>query len=74
MHRSCRRCLTAELGKLAGDELGRAMLLEAKFGMGVKVVAPGGHFALKQIDEMWDPYAGHLHGMLKFEGLRKVGK
>jgi hypothetical protein len=31
--------LTAELGKLAGDKLGRAMLLEAKLGVCVQVSA-----------------------------------
>jgi hypothetical protein len=49
--------LAAKFGKLAGDELGRAMLLEAKLGVCVQVLPPGGHFAVKQIDEMWD-----LHG------------
>jgi hypothetical protein len=46
--------LAAKFGKLAGDELGRAMLLEAKLGMCVQVLPPGGHFAVKQIDEMRD--------------------
>ena len=31
--------LTAELGKLAGDEVGCAMLLEAKLGMCVQVLS-----------------------------------
>jgi hypothetical protein len=30
------------------------MLLEAKLGVGVQVLPPGGHFAVKQIDEMWN--------------------
>jgi hypothetical protein len=46
-----------ELSKLAGNELGRAMLREPKLVVCVQVLAPGGHFAVKQIDEMWD-----LHG------------
>jgi hypothetical protein len=33
------------------------MLLKAKLGVCVQVLPPGGHFAVKQIDEMWD-----LHG------------
>jgi hypothetical protein len=37
--------------------IGGAMLVEAKLGMSVKVVPPGGHLAVKQIDEVWD-----LHG------------
>ena len=49
--------LAAEFGKLACDKLGRAMLLEPKFVMGVQVLPPRGHFAVKQIDEMWN-----LHG------------
>jgi hypothetical protein len=48
--------LTAELGKLAGDELGRAMLLEAKLGVRVQVLPPGGHFAVKCFDAI-----GNLH-------------
>jgi len=32
--------LAAKFGKLAGDKFGRAMLLEAKLGMGVQVVPP----------------------------------
>jgi hypothetical protein len=28
------------------------MLLEAKLGMGVQVLPPGGHFTVKQIDEI----------------------
>jgi hypothetical protein len=44
--------LAAELGKLVGDELGRAMLLEAKLGMCVQVLPPGGHFAVNQIDDI----------------------
>jgi hypothetical protein len=38
---------TAKFDKLAGDKLGRAMLLEAKLGMCVQVLPPGGHFAVK---------------------------
>ena len=49
--------LAAELGKLASDKLRRAVLLEAKLGVCVQVLPPGGHFAVKQIDEVWD-----LHG------------
>jgi hypothetical protein len=44
--------LATEFGKLAG-----------KLGVCVQVLPPGGHFAVKQIDEMWN-----LHdGRLKFE-------
>jgi hypothetical protein len=59
--------LTAEFGKFAGDELGRAMLLEAKLGVCVQVLPPHGHFAVKQIDEMWDLHDELLDGMLNFE-------
>jgi hypothetical protein len=55
--------LAAELGKLAGDELGRAMLLEAKLGMCVQVLPPGCHVVVKQIDEMWDLHDERLHWM-----------
>jgi hypothetical protein len=41
--------LAAELGKFAGDKLGRAMLLEAKLGVWVQVLPPSGHFAVNQI-------------------------
>jgi hypothetical protein len=67
--------LATELLKLAGDELGRAMLLEAKLGMGVKVVAPTGHVSVIQIDKMWNLHGERLHGMLKFEAtLRRALK
>jgi hypothetical protein len=46
--------LTAKFSKFAGDEVGCSVLLETEFGIGVKVVAPSGHFAVKQIDEMWN--------------------
>jgi hypothetical protein len=49
--------VATKFGKLAGDKLGPVMLLEAKHGMCVQVLPPGGHFAVKQIDEVWD-----LHG------------
>jgi len=52
--------LTAEFGKFAGDELGRAMLLEAKLGVCVQVLPPGRHFAVKQIDEMWNLHSEQL--------------
>ena len=52
--------VATKFGKLAGDKLGRAMLLEAKLGMCVQVVPPGGHFAVEQIDEMWDLHIGRL--------------
>jgi hypothetical protein len=45
--------LTAKFVELAGGKLGRAMLLEAKLGVYLQVVPPKGHFAVKQIDEMW---------------------
>jgi hypothetical protein len=55
--------LAAEVSKLAGDKLGRAVLIEAEFGVCVEVVAPSGHFAVKQIDEVWDLHVGRLrHG------------
>jgi hypothetical protein len=47
----------AEFSKFAGDKLGRSMLLDAEFWMGMQVLPPGGHFAVKQNDEMWN-----LHG------------
>jgi hypothetical protein len=61
--------LTAEFGKLAGDEFGGMVLLEAKFGVCVQVLPPGGHFAVKQIDEMWNLHCGHLRtGCANAEG------
>jgi hypothetical protein len=39
--------LAAKFGELPGDKLGRAMLLEAKLGVCVQVLPPGGHFAGK---------------------------
>jgi hypothetical protein len=60
--------LTSKFGKLAGDKLGRAVLLEPKLGVCVRVVAPRGHVAVKQIDERWDLHDERLHGMLKFSG------
>jgi hypothetical protein len=44
--------VATKFGKLAGDKLGRAMLLEAKLRMCVQVLPPGGHVAVKQIDEV----------------------
>jgi hypothetical protein len=38
-------------------ELGRAMLLEAKLGVGVQVLPPGGHVIVKCLDEILN-----LHG------------
>ena len=52
--------LAAKFGKLAGDKVGRAMLLEAKLGVCMQVLPPGGHFAVKQIDEMWHLHIGRL--------------
>src|SRR5262249_46391280 len=49
------------LFKLAGDEIGRAVLLEAKLGVCMQVLPPGGHVAMKQIDEMWDLHSEPLH-------------
>jgi hypothetical protein len=57
--------LAAELGKFAGDEFGGAVLPEAKLGMCVQILPPGGHFAVKQIDEMWNLHGGRLYGMLR---------
>jgi hypothetical protein len=35
----------------------------------VQVLPPGGHFALKQIDEMWNLHCGHLRrGCANAEG------
>jgi hypothetical protein len=59
--------LAAELGKLAGDELRRAVLLETEFWMRVQVLPPGSHFTVKQIDEM-----GNLHGGRLQEGMHKI--
>jgi hypothetical protein len=42
----------AKFGELAGDKLGRAMLIEAKLGVCVEVLPPSGHFAVKQIFEV----------------------
>jgi hypothetical protein len=42
--------LASKFGQLAGNELGRAMLLEAKLGVCVQILPPGGHFAVEQID------------------------
>jgi hypothetical protein len=53
--------LTAKFGKLACDELGCAMLLEAQLGVGMQVLPPGSHFAVKQIDEVWDLHDEPLH-------------
>jgi hypothetical protein len=53
--------LAAKFGKLASDELRRAMLLEAKVGVCMQVSPPGGHFAVKQIDEIWDLRDEPLH-------------
>jgi hypothetical protein len=39
--------LAAKFGKLAGDKLGCAMLLEAKLWVCVQVLPPSGHFAVK---------------------------
>jgi hypothetical protein len=44
--------LAAKFGKIAGDKLGHAMLLEAKLGVCVQILPPRGHFAVKQFDEM----------------------
>jgi hypothetical protein len=59
--------LAAEFSKFAGDKLGRAMLLEAKFGVCVQIVPPRGHVVVKQIDEMWNLHDERLHGMLTIE-------
>jgi hypothetical protein len=37
------------------------VLLEAKLGVCVQVMPPGGHFAVKQIDEVWDLHGEQLH-------------
>jgi hypothetical protein len=54
----------SDRGSIAGSENANhagladvAMNFAAKLGVGVQVLPPGGHFAVKQIDEMWD-----LHG------------
>jgi hypothetical protein len=62
--------LAAELGKFAGDKLGRAMLLEAKLRVCMQVVPPCGHFAVKQIDEVWDL---HVEPMQDRGGRRSTG-
>jgi hypothetical protein len=53
--------LASKFSKLASDELGRAMLLEAKLGVCMQVLPPGGHFAVKQFDEMWNLRGEPLH-------------
>jgi hypothetical protein len=53
--------VAAKFGKLACDKLGCAMLLEAEFWVGMQVLPPGGHFAVKQIDEMWNLHGDQLH-------------
>ena len=40
----------AELGELGGDELRRAVLLEAQLGMGVQVPPPRRHLVMKRLD------------------------
>jgi hypothetical protein len=58
--------VAAELSKLAGDELRRAVLPEAKLGVCMQVLPPGGHIAVKQIDQVWDLQDERLqHGMLR---------
>ena len=49
-----------------GGTIAGAVLLEAKLGVGVQVLPPGSHFAVKQIDEMWDLHDKRLHGMLNY--------
>jgi hypothetical protein len=61
--------LTAEFGKLPGDERRCSVLLEAKFGVRVEVVTPSGHFAMMQIDEMWDLHGNHAR-LDVFRGIR----
>jgi len=63
--------LAAKFGKLLGDELGRAMLLETKLGVCVQVLPPGGHFAVKQSDQMWNLHDERLYGMLKLGDWRR---
>jgi hypothetical protein len=41
--------LAAKFSKLPGDELGRAMLLEANLGVCVQVVPPGNHVVVNLI-------------------------
>jgi hypothetical protein len=57
--------LTAEFRKLAGYELGCAVLLEAKLRMCVQVVAPSGHLVVKRLDAIRDLHNARLHLMLK---------
>jgi hypothetical protein len=60
--------LASKFGQLTGDEFGGAVLLEAKLGKCMQVSPPGGHFAVKQIDEMWDLHCEPLQGwMHKFD-------
>ena len=37
------------------------MLLEAKLGVCMEVLPPSGHFAVKQLDEMWNLHGEPLH-------------
>jgi hypothetical protein len=39
--------LAAKFGKLTSDKLGRAVLLETEFRVGMQVLPPGGYFAVK---------------------------
>jgi hypothetical protein len=44
------------------------MLLKAKLGVCVQVLPPGGHFAVKQIDEIWDLHDERLPGCSNSSG------
>jgi hypothetical protein len=46
--------LAAELGKLADDELGRALRFKTEFGVGMQVVAPRRHLVVKCLDAIWN--------------------
>jgi hypothetical protein len=46
--------LAAKFGKLTSDELGGAVLLEAKLGVRVQVAAPGSHFGVNSLDAIGD--------------------
>ena len=43
------------------------MFLETEFGVCVQVLPSRGHFAVKQIDDMWNLHGERLHRMLKLE-------
>ena len=66
--------LAAELGKLACNKVGYAMLLETKLGVYVQVLPPGGHVAVNQIDQTRDLHGESLHDKRTNFTLRPLGE